>query len=74
MTTAVFTPTAAGNASTPSKFFLIAKRVMDALIESRAKSAARKMRQHEAFMQDLSRRQDHSPLFLIQDNPSPFKI
>ena len=47
---------------------------MSALIESRAKSAARELRRHEAMMADLGRRQDHSKLFLKQSEPLPFKI
>jgi hypothetical protein len=47
---------------------------MNALIESRARSAARELRRHEAFMCDLGRRQDHSPLFLDQSELLPFKL
>jgi hypothetical protein len=47
---------------------------MSALAESRARSATRELRRHEAFMEDLSRRQDHSSLFLDQAELLPVKI
>lgn len=74
MNTAVYSPSLNGEASVTSKFFLMAKRVVNALVESRARSAAQTLRQHRAFIQDIGRRQDHSSDFLIQDNALPFKI
>jgi hypothetical protein len=47
---------------------------MNALIESRARSAARELRRYEALMSDLGRRQDHSPLFFAQSDDLPFKL
>lgn len=75
MTTAFYASAVAGDEATaPSKLSLIAKRLANALIESRTRSAERKLRQYEAFIQDLSRRQDHSADFLIQDNFLPVKV
>lgn len=73
MTTAVLS-VYAGQAKTPSTFSLVIQTVMSALAESRARSAARELRRHEALMTDLGRRQDHSADFLIQSNDLPFKI
>jgi len=70
MIAALFSSALLGTAEAPSKF----SRFMSALIESRAKSAARELRRHEAMMADLGRRQDHSKLFLEQSEPLPFKI
>lgn len=74
MTAAVFSSHLAGPVAAPSWLSQVASRVMNALIESRARSAARELRRHEAFMADLGRRQDHSPLFLDQSNDLPFKL
>ena len=74
MTAAVFSSHLAGPVATPSRLSQVATRVMNALIESRARSAARELRRHEAFMSDLGRRQDHSPLFLDQSELLPFKL
>lgn len=74
MTTAVLSSVYAGQVKTPSTFSLIVRNVMSALAESRARSAARELRRHEALRVDLSRRQDHSADFLIQSNDLPFKI
>ncbi|HZH08833.1 MAG TPA: hypothetical protein VEZ24_00515 [Microvirga sp.] len=74
MTTAVLSSVHAGREKTPSVFSLTVKNVIDALAESRARSVARELRRHEALMADFSRRQDHSPDFLIQSNDLPFKI
>ncbi len=74
MTTAVFSSHLAGPVNAPSKLSQAASRIMNALIESRARSAARELRRHEAFMSDLGRRQDHSPLFLDQSELLPFKL
>ncbi len=74
MTTAVFTTALTSETTTSSKLSLIAKRLVNALMESRSKSAAQELRRYEAFIQDLSRRQDHSSDFLIQDNHLPFKL
>ena len=74
MTTAVFSSHLVGPVNAPSKLSQAASRIMNALIESRARSAARELRRHEAFMSDLGRRQDHSPLFLDQSDDLPFKL
>jgi hypothetical protein len=74
MTAAVFSSRLAGPVSVPSRLSQVATRVMNALIESRVRSAARELRRHEAFMSDLGRRQDHSPLFLGQSDNLPFKL
>jgi hypothetical protein len=74
MTAAVFSSHFASPSSAPSRISQIATRVMNALIESRVRSAARELRRHEALMPDLGRRQDHSPLFLDQSDNLPFKL
>lgn len=74
MNTAVLSPVYAGQVRTPSTLSLIARAVMDALAESRARSAARELRRHEALMADLGRRQDHSADFLAQGSDLPCKI
>ena len=74
MTAAVFSSHLASPSSAPSRISQIATRVMNALIESRVRSAARELRRHEAFMADVGRRQDHSPLFLDQSDDLPFKL
>lgn len=74
MNTAVLSSVYAGQARTPSTFSLIVRNVVSALAESRARSAARELRRHEALMVDLGRRQDHSADFLIQSNDLPFRI
>jgi microcystin degradation protein MlrC len=74
MITAVFSRFLVGTAEKPSRLAQIATRIADALIASRARSAAQELRRHEAFMQDLSRRQDHSALFLDQVDLLPTKI
>lgn len=74
MNIAVLSSVYAGQVRTPSPFSLIVKTMMSALAESRARSAARELRRHEALMADLGRRQDHSSDFLIQSNDLPFKI
>ncbi len=74
MTAAVFSSHLASPAATPSKFAQIASRLMNALVESRTTSAARQLRRYEAFMSDLGRRQDHSPLFLDQSDCLPSKL
>lgn len=74
MNTAVLSSVYAGQVRTPSTFSLIVKTMMSALAESRARSAARELRRHEALMADLGRKQDHSSDFLIQSNDLPFKI
>ena len=45
-----------------------------ALVNSRARDAQRERRRHQAFLEDLRRRQDHSPLFSIQRDFLPFRI
>ena len=74
MTSAVFSSHLASPSSAPSRISQIATRVMNALIESRVRSAARELRRHEALMSDLGRRQDHSPLFLDQADDLPVKL
>ena len=74
MTAAVFSSHLAGPAAAPSRLSQVASRVMNALIESRVRSAARELRRHEALMADLGRRQDHTPLFLGQSDDLPFKL
>jgi len=74
MSTAVLTSTLTGDVSVPSKFSLLMKRFVNALAESRARSAARELHRHQAFLDDLARRQDHSSAFLTQDNALPAKI
>jgi hypothetical protein len=74
MTAAVFSSHIAGPQATSSKLSQIASRIMNALVESRARSAARELRRHEAFMADLDRRQDHSSLFLDQADLLPVKL
>ena len=70
MIAAVLSSVLLGTTNAPSKFSCF----MNALIESRARSAARELRRHEAMMADLGRRQDHSTLFIEQSEPLPFKI
>jgi hypothetical protein len=72
--TAVLPFAYAGQAQTPSMLSLIVKNVMNALAESRARSAARQLHRHQSLMADLGRRQDHSADFLMQSNDLPFKI
>ena len=74
MATAVLTSTFTGEIQTPSKLSLLAKRVVNALVESRARSAARELNRRHAFLEDLGRRQDHSGLFLDQADLLPFKL
>jgi hypothetical protein len=74
MTAAVFTPAYLAKAPASSKLNQLAARFMNALIESRVRTAAQELRRHEALMNDLGRRQDHSSQFLMQDNDLPFKI
>ena len=52
----------------------VLSRVVTRIAESRARSAAQQLRRHEAYIQDRSRRQDHSALFLDQGEPLPAKI
>ena len=74
MTTAVFASAPAGDVRTPSKLSLLAKGVIHALAESRAREALRELHRHEIFLKDLGRRQDHSRLFWTQDSSLPVKI
>jgi hypothetical protein len=74
MNTATLPSVYAGQEPTSSTFSLIVKNVLSALMESRARSAARELRRYEAFMDDLGRRQEHSADFLRQSNDLPFKI
>ena len=74
MNTAALPTTYAVQTQTPSTLSLIARKVMNALMESRARSAAFRLRRYEALMADLKRRQDHSASFLMQNNDLPFKI
>ena len=74
MNTAAFAPAYAGKSGASFKLSELATRFMAALIESRARTAAQALRRHEALMNDLSRRQDHSPVFLTQADDLPFKV
>jgi hypothetical protein len=74
MNTAVLPSVYTSQVRTPSTFSLLVRNVVNALAESRARSAARALRRHEALMADLGRRQDHSPNFLIQGDDLPFRI
>ena len=74
MTTAVFTSAPAGDVRTSSKLSLLAKGVIHALAESRARDALRELHRHEFFLKDLGRRQDHSRLFSTQADSLPVKI
>lgn len=74
MITAVLSSAFVGTDKSPSKLSQMAMRFTNALVESRAKSAARELRRHEALMSDLARRQDHSALFLEQAELLPAKI
>jgi hypothetical protein len=74
MTTAVFASTFVNADKAPSKSSGWMSRFMSALIESRVRTAARELRRHEAFLRDLDRRQEHSPVFLMQDKALPFKV
>ncbi|MCG7391687.1 hypothetical protein MHY87_02045 [Microvirga sp. ACRRW] len=74
MNTAVLNSVYATPAKAPSTFSLIVRSVLDALTESRARSAARELRRHEALRADLIRKQDHSADFLSQSADLPFKI
>ncbi|MCB5177147.1 MULTISPECIES: hypothetical protein [Microvirga] len=76
MATAAFAPTVpVGTGNVSSNFSGLAKRIVNALVASRVRAAELELRRHEAFIRDLGRRQDHSPLFLAQDDDLlPFKI
>jgi hypothetical protein len=74
MSTAVITSALADNVRTSSKLSQIAMRCINALIESRTRSVERELRRHEAFMNDLGRRQSHSSQFLSQTDLLPFKL
>jgi len=74
MNTAALPSTYADQVRTPSRFSLVVRRVLNALAESRARSAERQLRRYEALIGNLSRRQDHSADFLMQSNDLPFKI
>ncbi|QRM30857.1 hypothetical protein [Microvirga sp. VF16] len=74
MITALFSSALFGSPEKPSKLSQIATRVFSAVVESRARSARLELRRHEAFIDDLNRRQDHSALFLDQSELLPAKI
>jgi hypothetical protein len=74
MITAVFSSALARTLGKRPRLSNIATRLVDALVESRARSAVQELRRHEAFVQDLNRRQDHSALFLDQADLLPAKI
>jgi hypothetical protein len=74
MTAAVFDVAPAHNAETSTKLSRIAKRCINAIVESRMRSVQRQMRRHHSFMNDLGRKQDHSSLFLDQSDLLPFKL
>lgn len=74
MTTAVFASILADADKSSSKSSAWLTRIVDALHESRARTAARELRRHQAFVADLGRRQEHSASFLMQDKALPFKV
>jgi len=74
MNTATLPLVYAGQLKTPSMLSLIARSVVNALTESRARKAALELRRYEALRADLSRRQDHSADFLMQSSDLPAKI
>ena len=74
MTTAVLSSALVGREKFPSRLSQVATRFMSAVVESRARSAARELRRHEAFISGLSRRQNHSAEFLDQADLLPAKI
>ncbi|MGO4524392.1 hypothetical protein AB4097_05945 [Microvirga sp. 2MCAF35] len=74
MITAVLSSALIGREKTSSRLSQLATRFTSALVESRARNAARELRRHEAFVIDLSRRQDHSAEFLDQADLLPARI
>ncbi|MBA1156360.1 hypothetical protein [Microvirga mediterraneensis] len=74
MITAVVSSALVGREKAPSRLSQLATRFMSALVESRARSAARELHRHEAFISNLGRRQDHSAEFLDQADLLPAKI
>jgi hypothetical protein len=74
MITAVLSSAFVGRQKAPTRLSQLATRFMSALVASRARSAERELRRHEAFISDLNRRQDHSELFLDQSELLPAKI
>ena len=74
MSTAVFASAPVSDVRAPSRLSLLAKGLVRALAESRARDALRELHRHEALLQDLGRRQDRSGLFLTQDSDLPVKI
>ncbi|WP_114942970.1 hypothetical protein [Microvirga calopogonii] len=74
MITAVLSSALLSHEKAPSRLSQWVNRFVSALVESRARSAAQELRRHEAFISDLSRRQDHSAEFLDQADLLPAKI
>jgi len=74
MTTAVLTSALVASEKAPSRLSQLPARFVSALVESRARRAARELRRYEAFISDLSRRQDHSAEFFGQADLLPAKI
>ena len=74
MSIAAFASALAGDVRAPSRLSLLAKGLVRALAESRAREALRELHRHEAFLKDLGRRQDHSRLFSTQADSLPVKI
>lgn len=74
MNTATYLPVYAGQVRHPSVVALIARTIVSALAESRARSAARELRRHDALMADLGRRQEHTADFWQQSDALPLKI
>ena len=76
MATAAFAPAApaASEARVSLSIATFGKRLINAIFESRMKSAARELRRREALLADLGRKQDHSADFLNQAEALPFKI
>ncbi|NIX76441.1 hypothetical protein [Microvirga terricola] len=74
MTTAVFAPSLASGIQTSSGASTVIKRFVNALVESRIRSAEIEMRRHRALIRDLGGRQDFAAQFLTQDDVLPYKL
>jgi hypothetical protein len=74
MTTAVFAPTFASGLRTSFGVTTLLKRFVNALVESRFRSAEIAMRRHRALIQDFRGRHDFEAQFLTQDDVLPFKL
>ena len=76
MATAVLTPAAtiSTDAQVSPGLATFGKRIVNAIYESRMKTAQRELHRREALLADLGRKQDHSSDFLNQRDFLPFKI